>query len=104
MNLLDEINLKLDTILSEIGSQTAKSENKSDQEVFMTVAEAASFLRLSTSRVYTLISKKELPFLKRTKRCYFLKSELIDYLKKGRELSNSEVSEATDNILEKRKG
>ena len=70
-------------------------------ETFLTVEEAAKFLRLSKATVYSLISKQELPVIKRSKRCYFSKIELINYLKQGRkktliELSNEALSYLND--------
>src|ERR1700722_13453258 len=50
----------------------------------LTVQDTAKFLHLSVPTVYGLISKSELPVMKRSKRCYFSKIELINYLKEGR--------------------
>ncbi|MGC6532409.1 MAG: helix-turn-helix domain-containing protein [Flavobacteriales bacterium] len=47
----------------------------------MTVHQAAKFLSLSPSTIYTKVSQGRLPFLKQTKRLYFLKDDLIEHLK-----------------------
>lgn len=57
---------------------------QNESEKLLTVQECADFLHLSKATIYTKISKGELPTIKKQKRCYFLKSELIDYLKKDR--------------------
>lgn len=102
MALLENMDSKLDEALALLKS---KFEQRQDLEELMTVDEAASLLRLSVSRVYTLISKNELPYIKRTKRCYFLRSELLSYLKEGRnrKMTKSEiVAEANSSLNNKR--
>jgi excisionase family DNA binding protein len=73
-----------------------------DAEV-LTVPEAAEFLRLSVQTVYGLISKGQLPVMKRSKRCYFSKAELIAYLKEGRRSTHSEIASNADQYLVKKK-
>jgi excisionase family DNA binding protein len=62
-------------------------------EELLSVQQAAEFLRLSVPTIYAMTSKGELPFMKRSKRCYFSKSDLINYLKEGRQKSNSEIAQ-----------
>lgn len=62
-----------------------------ETDIIFTVSEAADFLNLSTATIYGLVSKGELPVMKRSKRCYFSKLELIAYLKKGRRKTNQEI-------------
>jgi hypothetical protein len=43
--------------------------------------------------------------MKRSKRCYFSKAELIAYLKEGRRSTNSEIASSADQyIIKKKKG
>lgn len=72
------------------------SQNEADE--LLTVQDTAKFLSLSVATVYTLISKG-LPVMKRSKRCYFSKVELINYLKQGRKKTASEISKETDTYL-----
>lgn len=72
-------------------------------EIPLTVKEAAAYLTLSVPTVYSLISKNELPVLKRSKRCYFLKEDLLNYLKDGRKKSIAEIEVETDAFLSTRK-
>lgn len=74
-----------------------------EPETLLTVQEAASFLHLSTPTIYALISKGELPVIKRSKRCYFSNIELMEYMKAGRKKSVSEIEHGTDNYLSSRK-
>lgn len=71
--------LDIEQLLNQI---TRQSNPVSDD--IMTVKEAAAFLHLSVATVYGHISKRELPVMKRSGRCYFSRLELIEYLKAER--------------------
>ena len=53
--------------------------------------EAAEFLSLTAATMYDKISRGELPVMKRGKRLYISRAELLEYLKDGREKSNAEI-------------
>ena len=89
----------LKKVISELHSTNI---TQSEPEILLTVQEAAKFLRLSVPTIYTLISKREIPVMKRSKRCYFLKSELIDYLKAGRNKTKREIKNKADEYLKGR--
>ncbi|MEP6645926.1 MAG: helix-turn-helix domain-containing protein [Saprospiraceae bacterium] len=95
-----EIQQKLASI-EQLLLQLNKASPESD--AILTVEEAAKFLNLSVATIYSLISKGELPVMKRSKRCYFSKFELIAYLKKGRRKTNQEIEAEAAEYLLKRK-
>lgn len=95
-----EIQLKLESI-EQLLLQLSKNQPETDK--IFTVSEAADFLNLSTATIYGLLSTGELPVMKRSKRCYFSKLELIAYLKKGRRKTNQEIEEAANEYLRKRR-
>ncbi len=70
-------------------------------EQFLTVQEAAKFLNLSVPTIYSKVSKGELPYMKRGKRLHFSNTELMQYLKDGRKLTNSEIEAEAKNYLPK---
>lgn len=74
-----------------------KEVEHTNQDELLTVEQAATFLSLSKPTIYGLISKGELPVMKRSKRCYFSKKELIAYLKDGRRKTNKEIEKLADN-------
>ena len=47
------------------------------QDELLTIKQASEFLNLSVPTLYNKVSKNELPFMKRTKRLYFSRAELI---------------------------
>ena len=73
-----------------------------EPEIFFTVQDAAKFLTLSVPTIYGLISKGELPVMKRSKRCYFSKVELINYLKEGRKKTLSEIETEAQNFTKRK--
>jgi len=95
-----EIQQKLESI-EQLLLQLNKNQPEADK--IFTVSEAADFLNLSTATIYGLISKGELPVMKRSKRCYFSKLDLIAYLKKGRRKTNQEIeAEASEYLMKRR--
>ena len=81
-----------------------KSDLQPPPDELLTVQDAAKFLSLSVATIYGLIHKGELPVMKRSKRCYFSKVELINYLKDGRVKTLAETASEADAYLLKRKG
>lgn len=51
---------------------------------FLTIQEAATFLNLAVPTIYAKVSKRELPFIKKSKKLYFSKNSLTDYLSEGK--------------------
>jgi len=60
-------------------------------EQFLSIQQAAEFLSLSVPTLYSKVSKGELPVMKRSKRLYFSRTELMEYIKEGRKKSNAEL-------------
>lgn len=80
------------------------TQNTPEADELLTVQDTAKFLSLSVPTVYTLISKGELPVMKRSKRCYFSKVELINYLKQGRKKTLAETASEAETYLKKKGG
>jgi|TARA_R100000084_G_C4638093_1_gene142191 excisionase family DNA binding protein len=73
--------LIIDCVNSCLSNQNQK-EGKHEDKLF-NIQEAAEFLRLTVPTIYSKVSRKEIPFKKVSKRLYFSKLELIEYLNKG---------------------
>ncbi len=76
---------------------------QSEADQLLTVQQAAEFLTLSVPTIYGLISKGAIPCMKRSKRVYFSKTELIHYLKQGKKKTVSEIEAETDAYLSRHK-
>lgn len=98
-----QLQSKLDNI--ERLLEERSSNSKADKDRLLSVEEAAQFLQLSVSTIYQKTSKGELPYMKRSKRLYFSKSDLIAYLKEGKQATEKELREEANSILlNKKKG
>lgn len=91
--LIDKLD-NIENLLKQKGSDVTPETDE-----LLTVKQAAEFLSLSVPTVYGLISKREIPSMKRSKRRYFSKSELMSYLKEGRKKTNSEIEVVAEKHL-----
>ena len=96
----------IDCVNSCLRNNKQESKAPTNQpEQLLTIEEAAEFLRLTVPTMYSKVSKGELPVMKRSKRLYFSRTELLEYLKDGRKKSNAEIEqEAKVYLLNNKKG
>lgn len=90
---------KIDSLESLIKGQA--EPNTKDR--LLTVQETAEFLSLSVPTIYGLISKKQIPNMKRSKRVYFSEADLIQYIKDGKTETVEEISQGAEAFLKKPK-
>lgn len=103
---LHDLQLMIDRAADKVITAVAEQRNQSTQtkqDQLLTVQQAAEFLTLSVPTVYGLISKGAIPCMKRSKRVYFSKDELLNYLKQGKKKTVSELAAETDQYLSKKK-
>jgi excisionase family DNA binding protein len=94
----------IETLLLDLKHLPKVQGEQPETDELLTVQDTAKFLSLSVPTVYTLISKGELPVMKRSKRCYFSKIELINYLKQGRRKTLEETATEANAYLKKKGG
>ncbi len=97
--VLGEIRGKLDFLIGRLDEMAAPAQNKEDDEL-MTLDQACKFLDKSPSTIYSLTSEKSIPFMKRGNRLYFLKHELLEWIRTGRCTSSYETEADYENHLE----
>jgi excisionase family DNA binding protein len=98
-----ELESLIECAIRKVIGETPK-ESKPETDELLTVQDAATLLRLSVPTIYGLISKGDLPVMKRSKRCYFSKIELLNYLKEGRKKTFAETASEADKYLKNKKG
>jgi len=86
----------IENLLLDLKHQPAKVDAKEQHEQFLTIQEAAEFLHLTVPTMYSKVSKGELPYMKRGKRLYFSRTQLMEYLKEGRKKSNAEIEQEAE--------
>ena len=83
--------------------QPTKVEPTEQPEKFLTIQEVAQFLNLTVPTIYSKVSKRELPCMKRGKRLYFSSTELLEYIKEGRKKTYAEIEQEAETYLSNNK-
>tara|TARA_R110000765_G_scaffold2912_1_gene9069 strand:- start:28220 stop:28522 length:303 start_codon:yes stop_codon:yes gene_type:complete len=75
------------------------SNYKEEEDVFLKIEEAAKLIHLSKYTIYGLVHKNTIPYHKRGSRLYFLKSEILNWLKAGKRKDKASVQNEVDEYL-----
>lgn len=88
--------------VKEHQSKTVEEQKETDQ--LLTVKEAADFLGITVATIYSKKSRGELPVCKPpgSKRLFFSKKALTEYVLAGRQKSNNEIEAEADSYLKKK--
>ena len=77
-------------------------DQSAPQDEILTTKQAADFLHITVQTLYSYVSKRRIASCKRGKHLYFIKSDLIEFVKSGRQKTVSEIETEADNNLIKR--
>mgnify|MGYP003831105809 CR=1 FL=1 len=58
---------------------------------YLTIDELSAFLKLAKPTIYGFVSKRTLPFIKRGKRLYFSRLNIIQWLEEGKKKTKNEI-------------
>ena len=95
----------IENLILDLKHNPLRVEPTEHLEQLLSIQQAAEFLSLSVPTLYSKVSKGELPVMKRSKRLYFSRTELMEYIKEGRKKSNAEIeAEAEAYLSDKKKG
>lgn len=97
---MEKVNLSnLCEVIGDIRDRLIRIENQRSERPIqapdvnlLTVDEAAIFLKISKSALYTKVSQREVPVCKRGKRLYFNKADLLKWIQDGRKLTSDEFA------------
>ena len=98
-NDLPEAVTELTRKVDELYKVIANVQPQETADQFLTVDETAEFLNLSVPTIYSKVSKRELPYMKRGKRLYFARKDLETYLQGGRVKTVREIEAEADQYL-----
>lgn len=91
---------KLEALEALVKNQKYKYKDKE----FLDVKEAAGYLNLSTSTLYKMTSRKELPhYIPGGKKIYFRKRELDEWISEAKVTTIEEVNRKVDDYLNRKK-
>lgn len=80
-NIDDLISDIADEVVKKLLMRESQAQKPDDSSIILTVAECAKFLDLAVPTIYSMISRGDLPGKRRNGRVYFIKSDIIDYIK-----------------------
>ena len=98
----NELEQLIENSIRKVLKHQPKQPAAPDNEL-LTIEQAADFLSLTKQTIYSLVSRGEIPSMKRSKRLYFSREDLISYVKKGRRKTNDEIAACADKYVIKRK-
>ncbi|MEQ3665678.1 MULTISPECIES: helix-turn-helix transcriptional regulator [unclassified Olleya] len=96
--LMDDnaINELVKRITDKLNLSLGKDPLQEDE--FMTIDELAKFISMTKGSIYGLVHKNDIPYHKKGK-LYFLKSEIMDWIKSGKRETKSTLHEKADEYL-----
>jgi len=98
-NPFDLIDARLANIETLLIDLKFPSKQANETEQLLTIAQAAELLSLTTPTLYGLVHKRTIPFSKKSKRLYFSKTELTEWVKSGRKKTIAECQANPENHL-----
>ncbi len=81
--VISEINRKLDVLTRKF--EISLTDEKSKEQDLLSIKEAANLLNLKVPTLYSKVSKREIPFMKISKRLYFSKKDLLELIRSGQQ-------------------
>lgn len=86
---IQEVNLRLKRIESILYENSQASPVEMDKR--MNIQETSRYINCAVATIYGLVHRRLIPHEKKGKRLYFHKSEINEWLKKGKRLTIDEV-------------
>lgn len=98
---LDVAEVKKD--LKELKALIEKAEAKPQTDDPLTIDEVVKISGYTKPTLYGYCQKNTIPHHKKNGRLFFFKSEIIDWIKQGKQKCNTEVESEVDILLSKRR-
>lgn len=87
---VQNLSKKLDKIESLLNDN-----NKPKEDGLLNVKEAAKLLNLSVPTIYGYVSDRKIPFMKITKRLYFSRTDLMDWVRENKRDTSEDIRSNT---------
>ena len=85
--------------ITENIKKAIEPSNSSIEDVFMNIDETAKFIDFAKPSVYGLVHQNRIPYHKKGKRLYFLKAEILEWLKSGKKETKNEIEAKANEYL-----
>lgn len=101
-------NILLEELIKLISEKVSDNINKSinpltstEEEILMNVDGTSKFIDLAIPTIYGLVHQKKIPHYKKSGRLYFMKSEILEWIKSGKQESKSDIEIRANEYLSK---
>lgn len=88
--IIDKIDLE-ELIQKAVKNAVQNAQKAKPTDELMDVEQASRFLHLAKQTLYGLTSERLIPFLKRGKRIYFKREELLNWVNQGKMKTREEI-------------
>jgi excisionase family DNA binding protein len=88
---------RIETDISELKKLNPGRVHDDPVNDIVSINEAVKILNLAKPTIYALTSKNEIPFIKKNRKLYFSKKDLLTWLSQGKQKT---IAEATDQVNE----
>lgn len=95
----EELSILIEEAVRKVLTEQTAPQTK---DKLMSIDDAANFLNVSKSTIYTWTSNKQIPFLKRGKRLYFKEADLLKWLDKGKQKTQDEIDHIQETYYTKK--
>lgn len=95
----EHIEVLAEAIFQKMKSLASVAPSPKNERDILWMDDAVKFLHLAKPTIYGLISKGKLPYYKRGRKVYFLKSELEQWLLDGKRKTQSDIDKEADDYL-----
>lgn len=80
----EELHSLIQDAMNVVVNQISLPQKTDPLPEYLSIQQASLFLNLAKPTLYTLVRQRRVPFIKKTKKLYFLKSDLQNWLEKGK--------------------
>jgi excisionase family DNA binding protein len=84
---------QIEKMLEQNRQNNKENEIEVETEKLLDIQGVSDLLGLAKATIYSKLSRNELPYMKRGKKVYFKEKEILEYLNRGKVLSNDEIEE-----------
>lgn len=103
-DLLGTLILRVENIERMVREIRNSVETVEPEPEFLTVLEASRMLNLAVPTIYSKVCRNEIPVNKQGKKLYFVKSELLEWIRSGRIKTIDEIHREVEGRLGRRNG
>jgi excisionase family DNA binding protein len=82
---------------------TSKDVGVTEANQLLTIKQAAELLDLTVPTIYGYVHRREIPFSKKSRRLYFSKKELTDWIHADRKKTISEIQSSAETLIKLRR-